>query len=137
MNINLKLAIFDLDKTLWDGKSLYRDTTKTLDWLKKQNVRLYVASHHKNAQECCKKLNINHYFNGIFYGQSNKSQFVDKILRSNRDIDKEQIAFFDDSFRNLIDVRMNNEIKTIHVDKSRGVTMTDIIRPFNISGKSL
>lgn len=108
-----KLAIFDLDLTLWDGNKLYSDIHSILKRLKSQNIKLYIASYNLSAMECCKMLEIEKYFDGIYYGRgTTKNTMIKNIMQQNINIKENEIIFFDDQLINFKD--LNKKIKTIH-----------------------
>ena len=125
--LNFKIAIFDLDWTLWDGTQLYAETVQILTNLASHGIHMYVASFHTSAQEQCKMLGIDHFFTGILYGRDRpKSEMIRDIIAHHQNVLPSDIVFFDDTFENLLEVKMAHNIKTIHVSKSDGITWRDI-----------
>jgi len=122
---SLKLAIFDLDLTLWNGHTLYENTVDILKKLKENNIDLYIASYHLQAKRCCDVLGIADYFSGIHFGRDrNKAAIVEDILSNYTNYHLSQIAFFDDNFNNILDVKNKHKIKTVHV--VGGITWSDL-----------
>jgi len=122
-----KIAIFDLDLTLWDGNKLYPATLQILELFKKHNIKQYISSFNLQARNYCEHLKIDHYFEDIYYGRKfKKSQMVNEILRKNKTVDNRHIVFFDDNFDNIIDVFLTHNLKTIHIDPRKGITWKDV-----------
>lgn len=116
-----KLAIFDLDLTLWDGCNLYADIHSILQKLKSEGIRMYIASYNTAAIDCCKMLGIDGYFNGIYYTLyhqgATKLNMILEILQNNSDIKDSEVVFFDDHPTNIKDIGMATKIKSIHIDR--------------------
>ncbi len=117
-NFTFKVAIFDLDLTLWDSKKLFDDVREILECLSKANIKMYIASFHTQALECCKQLNIDHFFEDIHYGQTQtKAEMIQKIIKNHPYIPKSEFVFFDDNLCNIFDVKRNTGIRTILVNQ--------------------
>jgi HAD superfamily phosphatase (TIGR01681 family) len=122
---SFKLAVFDLDQTLWDGRQLYDDVKNVLNNLKESGVIMHVASFHLEARKCCEYLNIQNYFSSIQYGRTRtKAQMINDILIQTPYIQRDDVVFFDDNFENIINVRMQLNIKTVHINN--GLSSRDV-----------
>jgi FMN phosphatase YigB (HAD superfamily) len=116
--INYKLAIFDLDGTLWNGKELFTDTISILTILRNLDVKLYIASFHQDAYNCCIRLGIAHFFEDIIYGRGrSKFNMIESIMKLTN-ITGDEIIFFDDILHNIRDVQKNSNITSILVGSS-------------------
>jgi len=112
----MKIAIFDLDETLWDGIQLYKDSLDILQSLFDKNITLYLASYHLEAPDVCNKLGIYGFFKKIYYGRpKSKYEMFIKIKEENPQIDESEMVFFDDNMSNIQDIQNNTCVKTIHV----------------------
>jgi FMN phosphatase YigB (HAD superfamily) len=120
-----KICIFDLDYTLWDGEVLYPDTIKILKHLFSSGVSLYVSSRNANAVDCCKNLGIYNYFINIQCTMDSKVSTINKILTENINVEKSNVIFYDDSFKNLIQVSQSCGICTRLI--RNGIKYSDII----------
>ena len=117
-NFDFKIAVFDLDLTLWNSEDLYPDVLSILQMLKQCNIPLYIASFHKEALQCCDDLNISNYFDNIYYGRHmNKLQMINEIKKQHVDIQDHEIVFFDDNPHNIQHVQKNSNIKSILVNE--------------------
>lgn len=146
MSFGFRIAVFDLDDTLWNGIKLFTDSKQILTALKAHGIKLYLASFHTDAKNCCRLLNIDHYFTDILYGiEKTKSDMIKYIINKNPNVSEKEIAFFDDNIDNIINVRLNTNIKTVYV--SNGIKwdhildttdkqITDIEDDFHISNKA-
>lgn len=131
---NFKVAVFDLDYTLWNGIDLYPEVVRVLDDLRVNGICMHVASFHLKASKCCERLGIKDFFSSIQYGRNRtKSQMITEIMKLHPGIQKNDIVFFDDTFDNIINVKVALGIKTVHVTK--GLSSKNIpcmfINPFN------
>jgi FMN phosphatase YigB (HAD superfamily) len=121
---DFKIAVFDLDETLWDGTKLFYDTQYILSTLKSCGIKLYIASFHLDARTCCKDLNIEHYFDDILYGRDKTKLEMIKIIinkfGADDNIAETDVIFFDDNQTNITDVKKNSSIKTVLVG-TRGI----------------
>lgn len=125
--MNFKLAIFDLDETLWDGSSLYPDTKSILTTLKLQGMHLYIASFNPDAPKTCDNLGIHQYFNNIEYGSGkSKYQMIKEILKKHPTIPERDIVFYDNDADNVADVKKRLNINVVHIN-STGIKWYDII----------
>ncbi len=121
-NIDFKIAVFDLDQTLWDGRKLYSDVTNILKTLHKKGISMYVASFHTDALNVCKELGINQFFKKIHYGiERNKLEMIRNILIDLPEAKESDVAFFDDNYENIKLVKKETNIRCIHVVDS-GIT---------------
>lgn len=113
---NIKLAVFDLDQTLWDGRKLYPDVQNILASLHLLGVKMYIASYNENPLYCCQLMNIAHYFQKYYYGLGRpKSQMIREIIEENPNITQNEVAFFDDQEFNILDVKKNLAIIAVKV----------------------
>lgn len=117
MNIDFKIAVFDLDNTLWNGEELYSETIDILEYLKNKNVFLYIASYHQDALSVCRNLNILKYFDGILYGTEQTKLEMINIIKANHVNDETEIVFFDDNMTNIRLVRDNSKVHCIYVGR--------------------
>lgn len=113
---SFKLAIFDLDETLWDGKCLYKDTKSILSTLKSCGIPMYLATFNNDALKTCERLDILHYFNDIKHGRDKtKYQMIKEILAIHTHLKEHEIAFFDDNPINIEDVKKKSNVRTVFV----------------------
>lgn len=117
MNIDFKIAVFDLDDTLWNGEELFSETIYILEHLKNKNVFLYIASYHQDALSVCRNLNILKYFDGILYGTEQTKLDMLNTIKANHLYDEADIVFFDDNMMNIRLVRDNSKIRCIYVGR--------------------
>ncbi len=112
--MTFKVAIFDLDMTLWDGEKLYDDTVKILQHMKNNNVHMYIASFHSAAPLVIKDLGIINYFKEIHYGMfCSKACMIERILQKHPNVKKNEVIFFDDNLPNIKDVSKKHGIHTV------------------------
>ena len=138
----IRLVIFDLDRTLWDGTKLYPDVVKMLEHLRGRNVFIAMASHNTEAFEICQMLKISHYFNivvgdahvvrvntnGAYLGDYiEKTSHLRKIVNWYAGLGVEflpdEVLFVDDNKFIIQDVA-RQKIKTWHTP--HGVTMAGL-----------
>lgn len=125
LNFAFKIAIFDLDDTLWDGEKLFNDVKYILDTLKNNGVKLFIASYNLEAPLCCSCLTILDYFDEIIYDRRlKKSEMVKKILDKFTDINESEVVFFDDNIHNIHDVKVNTAVSACHV--TGGITWNNV-----------
>ncbi len=128
MLFNFKVAVFDLDFTLWNCQELYEQTQSILANLSSKGIRLYVASFHLDAERQCESLGINKYFSSILYGRDvPKSQMIRRVMDDAK-VSPSDVVFFDDSFDNVLEVQSKHQIRAIQVDRTNGITWIDILR---------
>jgi FMN phosphatase YigB (HAD superfamily) len=121
-SIDFKIAVFDLDQTLWDGRKLYSDVRNILETLRKGGISMYVASFHTDAANVCKELGIGSFFKKIHYGiEKNKLEMIREILIDIPEAKESDVAFFDDNYENIKLVKKETDIRCIHVVDS-GIT---------------
>lgn len=126
MSFGFRIAVFDLDDTLWNGVKLFTDSKQILTALKAHGVKLYLASFHTDAKNCCRLLDIEHFFTDILYGiKKTKSEMIKYIINKNPNVLENEIAFFDDNMDNIRNVQMNTGVKTVYV--SDGIKWEHII----------
>lgn len=113
---SFKIAIFDLDDTLWNGKKLFDDTKLILSTLKNSGVKMYIASYHMDAIVCCKHLGIESYFEDILYGRNKtKLDMINYIISKNPSVEQAEMVFFDDNKINIKDIKANTNVHVIHI----------------------
>lgn len=113
---NIKLVVFDLDETLHRDEVLCCDVLSILTNLRAAGIKLYVASFHLAADDLCKKLGIDGYFQGILYGRIySKLEMIKKIMQNENITDENQVIFFDDNYTNVYDVQIKSDICTVLV----------------------
>ena len=135
-SFDFRLAVFDLDLTLFDGMKLFEDVHSILSRLKADGVKLYIASFHLEAADCCKFLGIAHYFEDILYGRNRtKAEMIQDILGRHSGMRGYNTVFFDDNFENILDVKIKTGIRTIHIDRF-GLTWTDVPVKFSMCSAS-
>ena len=116
---SFKIAIFDLDNTLWNGETLFEDTKLILSTLKSSGVKMYIASFHNNAAACCKQLGIDSYFEDILYGRNkSKLDMVKYVIKVNPSAMQTEMVFFDDDTYNINDISVNTEVHVIHINNT-------------------
>lgn len=121
-----KVAIFDLDLTLWDGKNLYEDAYDILYTMKNTGVKLYVVSYNLFANKVCQELGISKFFDQIFERRRiPKSIIVNYITQSNKTTKHIDTTFYDDRLDNITDVKMRSRAVPVLVEN--GIKWTDII----------
>jgi predicted phosphatase len=129
-NLDFKVAVFDLDLTLWDGKQLFPETVAILSKLRQEGVLMYVASFHQEAESCCKELGIIKFFERIFYGRHmSKSDMISIIMTIHNGLPVNELVFFDDNIDNIVEVGLTNRVRTIHVNKQRGISWDVVPKP--------
>ena len=111
-----KVAIFDLDFTLWDSKILYEDVFEILYCLQQSGIKMYVVSYNSNAKEICKYLGIVEFFHDI-YNQRNipKSHLINHIAKLNKVFISKNNVFFDDDIKNINDVTKYGCATAVHI----------------------
>ena len=121
-----KIAIFDLDQTLWNGENLYKDSLNILKTLYRHDIKIYLVSFNLEADKICKLLNIEKYFEEIYFTrEKTKLQIIKEILLDYPDIEEKAVVFFDDLAHNLYEVNINSNIQTIKIDND-GIDWTYI-----------
>jgi predicted phosphatase len=121
---NFKIAVFDLDGTLWNGIAPFDEGLKVLNYLKSCGLRLYIASFHTAAEECCHYMRIAHYFHGFHYGQDrSKLAMIREVLRreENADVAEHEVVFFDDLPSNVEEVCGSSAVRAVKVEADAGV----------------
>lgn len=125
------LFIFDLDDTLvpQTGSRLFHQVDSVLRILYKHNIILTIASYNNHSHYYLQHNNIHHYFDKIEgYQDLSKRIHINNILRHYPDIPHSKICFFDDSKRNIDDIKKSfTDIKSIHVDRYQGITFNNIM----------
>ncbi len=134
----VRLVIFDLDLTLWNGTELYPDVVKILKKLRDNKVSVAMASHNVDALKIAHWLKIHHYFDIVVAGHFRnpsidlrdrfaiyeKTTHLTKIINWYADsgtyFTPDEILFVDDNSFVLHSV-VEQKIKTCHVPD--GVTL--------------
>jgi phosphoglycolate phosphatase-like HAD superfamily hydrolase len=119
-----QVAIFDLDKTLWNQKKLYPNVLEILDLLRINSVPMYIVSYNENPKYVCKKLQITRYFREIIGSAVTTSKYtlIKNLLNKHHpDINEKFVTFYDDNKNNIYDVSTNSNIQSVYIDK-RGLT---------------
>jgi len=123
LEFSFKIAIFDLDQTLWNGKKLFSSVHSILSMFRSHNIKLYIASFNLIAPKYCERLGIDHYFSDIKYGQDrSKSAMIREILTNHPDVKSSDVIFFDDNGQNIADVIISTDVAAVHVDWFTGIT---------------
>lgn len=113
---NFKVAVFDLDETLWNGRTLFPDVIKIFELLKQQSITIYIASYHLDPSSVCKQLGLDKYISGVFFGRNRlKSDMIKDIIAIHSNLTPDKFIFFDDNYRNTKDVREKTMINTVCV----------------------
>ncbi len=133
MNIsgfNFKLAVFDLDETLWDcNNKLYDDAKSILATLNACGIPLYIASFNTDAEETCKLLGIRQYFHDVHFGRDKtKYQMLQEIIKKHTNITETDVAYFDDNIHNINDIKNKSHIVAVHIEGTRGLTWSHITK---------
>jgi hypothetical protein len=114
---DFKIAIFDLDQTLWNEEELYENTMSILRTFYRYSIKMYMVSFNLLANECCDYLGISHYFDKIYFTRKKtKLQTIQDILNDNEDVNESEVIFFDDLISNIIEVKDGSNIQTIHIN---------------------
>ena len=118
----MKLIIWDLDDTLWEGTIYYNETVKlkpgaeeVLKQIEKLGVMQYVCTHNKlePVKKKLKELGLTKYFKGIRASiNKEKAEIIKEILEKEK-ITPEETVFIDDTRLNRAHVK---EIIGCHVD---------------------
>jgi soluble P-type ATPase len=121
-NIDFKIAVFDLDYTLWDGTKLFSDTVDILKTLKQKGIPLYIASFHTDALNVCKDLQIDHFFQRVLYGiDRTKLDMIRDILSDHTTVSESDTVFFDDNYENIQLVKKESSVRCVHIPEG-GIT---------------
>lgn len=141
-----KIFVFDLDDTLYlhnvnkDYVKVYHKKVKNfLDYLKDNNKILYIATHNFNPDLYLYRMKISQLlFDGIIketkdvnpesnsiIDYTSKKDMILEILNKQPNLTKDDIIFFDDHIYNINEVNSIN-VKSIHVDKKKGIIFSDI-----------
>ncbi len=117
IGFDFKLAIFDLDKTLWDGTKLYPDVFEILFYMKQVGVKMFVVSLNPSAKEICQRLGIANFFEA-FHGAPDirKALLIHKIKIKNN-VPSRWAIFFDDDFNHIVDTFRHRVCKVRHITK--------------------
>ena len=123
---DFKIAIFDLDQTLWDEEELYENTISILRTFYRYSIKMYIVSFNLLANECCDWLGITYYFDNIYFTRKKtKLQIIQEILNDNEDVNENEVIFFDDLLSNITEVNDGSNVRTIHI-KNGGIDWTYI-----------
>ena len=131
MKHRIKLVVFDLDWTLWDGDKIYKDTQKILKYCRRKNLKVYIVSYNLYPEEVCRDiLNIHEYIKEYYNDRNkNKIDIIRQILNKdeNQDIGENEVVFFDDQIENFCLPDGRHRIKTYLVNPKKGLTFTQFI----------
>jgi FMN phosphatase YigB (HAD superfamily) len=123
---DFKIAIFDLDQTLWNEEELYENTINILRTFYRYSIKMYIVSFNLLANECCEWLGITYYFDKIYFTrEKTKLQIIQEILNENEDVNENEVIFFDDLLNNITEVNDGSNVQTIHI-KNGGIDWTYI-----------
>jgi HAD superfamily phosphatase (TIGR01681 family) len=132
----IKLAVFDLDDTLiHEGFAdsepiLCNDTMAILELLKKNNIKIALASHNHNAETIMKNAGIYNFFDFVqaYYDFTDKASHIHNIMEhfSFFNIKLDEMVFYDDMKINIIKARING-INAKLVSHKTGITLDDVI----------
>lgn len=148
----IKLAIFDLDNTLWDGNAVYPAAINTIKYLDQEKIPMCVASFNINAATICNKLQISNYFKVIIgEHQRTKLEMINDIMQNLfPTLKQNEVIFLDDLKNNIEEVKNNSlvmvrqtpngiqdedfkYIKSLLLQyKSSTTPVPDIIKPANL-----
>lgn len=111
---DFKVAIFDLDMTLWDEKELFPYTHSILSELKSKNITIYMSSFNAKAEHYCKILNIEQYFSKIYFGlERDKVCIINEIKSKHPELCNNDFVFFDDNINNIHRVKKHTNIQSV------------------------
>jgi magnesium-dependent phosphatase-1 len=122
-----QLAIFDMDQTLVD-ETLYHDVEDVLEHLKKNNIKMAIASYNPYAQWLCERYSITHNFDIIcgYHNSKGKMMHIEEIkkyyFKKNKTIPEIEILFFDDDPNNINEIKKHTKIKCVLVPEG-GLTL--------------
>ncbi|MDY7095347.1 MAG: HAD-IIIC family phosphatase [Acidobacteriota bacterium] len=141
----VKLLIWDLDNTLWDGTLLEGDdvqprdgVVKTLETLDERGILQSVASKndHAAAMERLKALGLDHYFLYPMINWSSKASNIEQIVQS-INIGMDTVAFIDDQPFERDEVSHSlPEILTLDADEAPGLAERSEFQPRFITDES-
>jgi FMN phosphatase YigB (HAD superfamily) len=121
----IKLFVFDLDDTLWNGEKLYPQVVKILNALKRRRIKIAMISYNFMANEICEKLNIEYFFDKIVCKCRQQIEWQDgkqtlmKDLIDEFDVKPCEVVFYDD--------------QQFNIDKTREIG----VHAFNVGHKGL
>lgn len=126
---NIKLVIFDLDKTLIN-ETLCDETEKVLQQLKEKKYMMAIASYNKYAKWFCDRYDISKFFDVICAKRDlNKASHIQSIINfyftCGIKIQPYEIMFFDDKHSNCNFIQQFGIISHL-VDKKHGIRLSDI-----------
>lgn len=126
--IDFKVAIFDLDLTLWDYTKLYDEAIDILTTLKSLGVKMYIASYNSEAKQVCEILNISDFFKTI-YGRDkqphmSKLDMVEAIMTENK-LPLNSYIFLDDNIDYIREISVECGIRCRHI--KYGISWSQII----------
>lgn len=137
-----KLVIFDLDGTLHshndiinDNATLKKEIYDILNFLKKNGIKIALASLNSNASKYLKRYNIFEYFDYIEY----KNWFIHgdhktdlfEFIQTKSNIPYNKMLFFDDRKHHCLEA-YNLQIKNIIVDQDKLLSWEDLMKGFSL-----
>ena len=98
----MRLIVFDLDYTLWNGKThqLYPEVKQLLAKLRsdKNNI-MTIATHNLHPMRVLKHLDIKFYFHAVVKGRCDKNIMIQELM--NKYNTPQDIIFIDDQLLNM------------------------------------
>jgi HAD superfamily phosphatase (TIGR01681 family) len=136
-----KLVIFDLDGTLHSHKDIFNDNATLkkeiydmLDFLKKNGIKIALASLNSNASMYLKRYNIYEYFdyieykNWVAFGDHKTDLF--EYIQKKSNIPYNKMLFFDDRKHHLLEA-YNLQMKNVIVDQDKLLSWEDLMKGFS------
>jgi len=136
-----KLVIFDLDGTLHSHKDIFNDNATLkkeiydmLDFLKKNGIKIALASLNSNASMYLKRYNIYEYFdyieykNWVAFGDHKTDLF--EYIQKKSNIPYDKMLFFDDRKHHLLEAS-KLQMKNVIVDQDKLLSWEDLMKGFS------